>query len=237
MIEGVYLNPDLVIFLDGANDTQRWNPPLPSGYPIEFEYVNKMVSKHNPRLRKAFTIDDELEYLKGQRDLVWSMKAESELLSRFRRLSGCEARNKPQTGEQISPYEYALRHFYNLKSARGMGREFGFQFAFAVQPVPVAFKPLHRQEKEILGLLKNRDPYYTILKYWEEHYITYTDAVVDLCRTEGIPVLDLKKVFENNSDPLYFDHVHVTGDGYRIVAESLHEWLDKTGMLTPKTSD
>jgi hypothetical protein len=39
LVEGACLSPDMVVFLDGANDSAKAYQKLPAGYPILFDYL------------------------------------------------------------------------------------------------------------------------------------------------------------------------------------------------------
>lgn len=230
LIEGVYLSPDLVVFLDGYNDPVQPYKQYPAGYPWFYSVLKKRLRR---KKAEVFTIDNELDYLKKQRELVWK-GSESELLSRLNSIAsrGQERILKAAWSENdTTPEEYALRHFYNIRCIRGMAQEFGFQAVFAIQPVPICFKPLHPQERQALETLKKNPTYHRILTWAENHYIDYTDQVIALCKKQEIPVLDFRKLFKNNSEPIYFDSCHMTGDGYHLVAEQLGGWLIEKGFV------
>jgi lysophospholipase L1-like esterase len=236
LVEGVLLSPDLVVFLDGVNDTQKGADGLPAGYTIAFDSFNRLLTGA-ARQKAGFTIDNEREYLKRQRALVWSASG-SELLDRAATLFQ-EDRLKP--GDQLSseitsPEEIALRQSVNMRSAEALGKEFGFRTAFVIQPIPILHKPLHEEERKAVEALRETDTYYGVFAWWERFYDAYGDQVMGYATTKDLPVLDLRRVFEKETQPLYIDFCHVTGEGYRIVAGALADWLAVQNLLTPESS-
>ena len=224
MIEGLFLQPDLVIFLDGVNDTYAGYKGYPAGYPEHYErYNNLLTGNLKEREKESFTVDTELEYLKNQRKVIWDSK-ESEILNRINdTLKGKQEPGVEKIKDYTTPEEFALRHFYNVRAARALGEDFGFSVLAAIQPVPVFFKPLHPQEKLALETVRKASPdYHMELTYWENYYNQYADQVISLSKGAGVPVCDLRKVFENDTRPLYIDDCHVTSDGYNTVAERLY---------------
>jgi len=234
LVEGVYLSPDLVVFLDGANDSAKAYQKLPAGYPFLFDRMNEVFSEGlRRRHREAFTIDNELEYFKRQRAVVWS-PGSIVLLKRLGVLRQKASEQKPDAGEKFTTAEeYAIRHFRNVRCVRGLGEEFGFATAFAIQPMLIFFKPMHEDERQILEALKKYETYSNTHAWWEKYYRRYTDMVLAMCRDADISVLDLRRVFAGNSQPLYIDDVHLTGDGYYLIAEALCRWLTAEGLVAP----
>lgn len=232
LIEGVYLSPDLVVFVDGQNDPVMPDENYPAGYPWYFEVLKKRLSK---KKAEVFTLEGELDYLRKQREVVWKTNY-SELLNTLDKRVSIEQKRILESKwlqNQTTPEEYALRHFYNIRCAQGMAKEFGFRAAFAIQPLPICFKPLHPEEKQALDTLKKQSStHYKLITWREKYYVGYTDQVVALCKKNETPILDLKKIFENNSEPIYFDDCHMTGDGYRLVAQQLGQWLIEEGLVS-----
>lgn len=231
LIEGVYLSPDLVLFLDGVNDTQKGADGLPAGYPVAFDVFNRMFTGSGKQ-KAGFTIDNELEYLKKQREVIWSATG-SALMDR---VSSLWESTGIRSGEELSaditpPEEMALRHLTNLRAVRGLGSEFQFKTGFAVQPIPILHKPLHSGEQEALAALRETDTYYGVFAWWERFYDRYAEQVLAGAEQEGMPILDLRRVFENHPEPLYIDFCHVTGEGYRIIAESFAGWLREEDLI------
>ncbi|MCG8408312.1 MAG: hypothetical protein MI923_24185 [Phycisphaerales bacterium] len=230
MIEGVYLSPDLVISLDGVNDTGLGYTELPAGYPFMFDQINSLMC-NNRRLRDVFTIEDELDYLKKSRSLVWKVDGMALIEQLQRLIDSDQGASAWRQGDFTTAEEFALRHFTNLRCARGLADEFGFKFGAAIQPNALFHKPLHEQEQQVMESLTARKTYYDRFNWWRDHYSRYTDMVVHLCEDVELPVIDLRRVYENNSDQIYIDDCHVTGEGYRIVAEAIHDWIRDSQLI------
>lgn len=232
-IEGVYLQPDLVIFLDGVNDSCMGHSNLPAGYPKTFDRFNELLTgaarAHDD---KMFTLDDELEYLKRIRATLWSAGS-SEILKQLNeqvtKPEGERRLNEAQSALRVE--EFALRHSQNLRIAKALSREYGFSLVAAIQPIPLFYKPLHPQEKEAIEAVRKSRLYFDMEDWWSRHYLAYTDRVIAEAGRQGIAMVDLRRMFERNTAPLYIDNMHLTGDGYLVVAESLHRSMAASGLL------
>ncbi len=232
LIEGVLLSPDLVLFIDGVNDAGCGYTDIPAGYPFMFQQISARMSTGR-RLADEYTIDDELAYLQRRRDAVWSLESSllvDQFLGLARRARDASASWRKESS--TSADAYAIRHFYNLRAARGLGRAFGFSVAAAPQPIPLFFKPLHEQEALAIRFLRRKDSYFNRHAWWEDHYLEYTDRVLDLCRSAGVPAFDLRRVFKGNTEQLYVDDCHLCGEAHRLMAAALYEWMSATGLLT-----
>ncbi len=234
LIEGIYLSPDLVIFIDGVNDAGLGHTNLPAGYPFLFDQINAlMTGKSDDALKpldEVFTLEGELDYLKKRRSLVWQW-GRSELAKRFMQLAGNvkDSARKFQQSEYTTVEEIAIRHFNNVRSARALGREYGFEVIAGVQPVPVHFKPLHPQEQDCITVFRQR--FFDRLNWWDQNYLQYANLVAEMCEEVEIPFVDLVRVYENNSDQLYIDDCHVNSNGYQAVAQSLYEFASSKSLL------
>lgn len=232
-IEGVYLQPDLVIFIDGVNDSSMGYSNLPAGYPKSFDRFNELLTEaaraHDD---KMFTLDDELEYLRRIRATLWSVGS-SEILKQLNKtMSQPEGeRRLDESQSALRSEEFALRHSHNLRIARALSKEYGFSLVAAIQPIPLFFKPLHPHEKEAIEAVKKTRLYLDMEDWWSKHYLDYTDRVIAEAKKQGIAMVDLRRTFEGNPAPLYTDNMHVTGDGYRVVAEAIRIFLDESGTL------
>ena len=233
IIEGVFLKPDLVIFVDGVNDSCMGYTDLPAGYPKTFDRFNELLTKSlKGRERELFTVDDELEYLKRVRSTLWS-SGSSELLRQLRVRMGEaeEARPIDEWQGSLRAEEFAIRHLYNLRTLRGAANEYGFSILTAIQPIPMFHKPMHPDELEAIEALSKYPNHYGMVDWWKRHYLEYTDRVLADAQVQRIPMVDLRRVFEGNASPIYIDDIHVTGEGYRIVAEALHRILLEQKIL------
>ena len=235
IIEGLFLKPDLVIFIDGVNDSMAGHTQLPAGYPEIFDRFNELLTGAvRARHREVFTIDDELEYLKRVRSTLWTAGS-SEILRRLYLLNAATPADVPIDNERsaMRAEEFALRHTWNLRTLKAVAREYGFSFITAIQPIPMFHKPLHPDETQAIESLMKYPNHYQMVDWWRKHYLDYTDKVISACRDQNIPIVDLRRVFEGNASPIYIDDIHVTGEGYRIIAEAIFEALNAGRMLDP----
>ncbi|MFQ5730539.1 MAG: hypothetical protein ACE5KM_01160 [Planctomycetaceae bacterium] len=234
LIEGTLLSPDLVIFIDGVNDTAWGYSNLPAGYHGDFYRFNRRLSR--TPTKSLYSIPDR-ELLKTEREHLFGFE-HCLLLQRTRRLidpasidSSALVRDAtPRDLELVtdvrSPDEYALRTFHNMKCVRALGAEFGFRSLFLTQPVPVLGKPLHSEEIKTLRNVRRTQRWIAQeLQYWEDHYKEYLDSLLARCKRAGYPIVDLSSLFQNNDSRLYVDDCHLTGEGYRLVAERIYREL------------
>lgn len=235
-IEGVYLQPDLVIFLDGVNDSSMGHSNLPAGYPKTFDRFNELLTGAARAYDdKMFTLDNELQYLKKIRSTLWSGRSSQiwKLLDEKVSLPEGEQRlDDAQSALRVE--EFALRHSQNLRIAKALSKEYGFSLVAAIQPIPMFYKPLHAHEQQAIEAVKKSRLYFDMEDWWSKHYLNYTDRVITEAGQQDIRMVDLRRIFEGNAAPLYTDNVHMTGDGYRVVAESMRKYLVESGLLAKK---
>lgn len=238
--EGIFLDPDLVVFYDGVNDTSRGYTDLPPGYPNQYNRFAELLTKPvQAKYREGFTVDNELEYLKKQRSMVWKTTS-LELVKRFRVLleksASSQEDDAPAAPKEktagTSPEYYAVRNAMNMQAAKGIGQTFGFEVVAFIQPVPMHFKPLHPDEKSALEYLaKSYAVYDSIISYHVDHYVEYGDDLNELYDDLGVRHCDLRKVFEGNNEPIYYDNCHMTSHGYDIVADAMASYLVDHGLI------
>lgn len=233
IIEGIYLQPDLVLFIDGANDSGLGYSNLPAGYPKTFDRFNELLTgaarAHDP---KMFTLESELDYLKEIRSTLWTSRS-SEILKKLRsQMDAPEGeRRLDETLSRLRCEEFVLRHSQNLRIARALSREYSFNLVGAVQPIPMFYKPLHPQEREAIEAARKSRIYLDMEDWWRKHYLEYADGVMEAAGRHGIEMIDLRRTFEGNSAPLYIDNMHLTGEGYKLIAEKIMDDLIKSGLL------
>ena len=81
-IEGVLLSPDLVIFVDGVNDTAWGNSNLPAGYHGMFHHHNSLL--RSEPLKTLYTVH-ELDHLTRERDRL-SQSGDLLIIRRLQRI-------------------------------------------------------------------------------------------------------------------------------------------------------
>jgi len=125
-----------------------------------------------------------------------------------------------------SPAAFAQRHFLNVRMVRALGRQYRFDALFFLQPVAAVGKTLHADEQKRIAVARQRQRWAGAeTRYWQDHYDTYAETLLNACRQGGYPLFDLRHVLRDRPEPLYVDHAQLTGAGYEIVAEAICDTL------------
>jgi hypothetical protein len=211
--------PDLVVFFDGVNDAAAaalW-PEIPGAH-MNFQEIRDRFER------------------RGGPPPAWRALVKSSGLYRLaRRLAhglGVKGRpapvpwDPPTSAEDIETRGRQAVDVWleNTGIVRAFARAHDFETLFVMQPsLMVGRKPLDPSEREILeseranaAKLQSMDVY---------RYVR--DA---LRRREGAsdgaaPIIDLSDAFAGVETPLYFDYVHISGEGNRILAARIHELI------------
>ena len=140
----------------------------------------------------------------------------------------------PEAGNRSALAQAVIEQYCaNLRTVRGLAREYGFRALFFWQPVIFTKPTLTSYE------VFERDRYGYARDFFAETYKRMADAPPS-CRDLGLD--DVSRVFENDARPYYIDAFHVTEAGNQrvaaamlpIVIESLASPL-QNGQWTPTT--
>jgi lysophospholipase L1-like esterase len=225
--ESILFSPDLVIFIDGANDVMVVFGGKPAGFPAHYEAFNERLSAdYKEPIEK--TLEEQVEFLRNQVRLNLqrpNLKGSSELLiidtvlSYVRKLG-----NNKDLSTQI-----AAKHFHNAKIIHEISKARGINCLFAIQPTIYIDKPLTSNEGKMVQYYEKR--FHGIGRFYRSVYPRYRDILSQEMNKEGIPFCDLTVVFRENSSNQFIDHFHLSGKGYRIIAENILDFLNRNSLL------
>lgn len=102
---------------------------------------------------------------------------------------------------------------------------FGVRNLFVVQPIPQSFKTLSEEEASIVS--KSREQEMELSEYYSQ--LNFTDI-----KKAGLNIIDLRKVFEDQSQTLYIDSCcHFNSSGEKFFIEAIIQELQKEVSLPP----
>jgi hypothetical protein len=232
-----------VVTLDGFNERYF------VGGSVRFEYPPNNFNDINPLLRSSYS-DVVSRWIAGK---LYGRARASRILSRsqaaFLLLARVDAYVKSQ--ERL----YSERERTNINTIFALPKEWDEEHrvtwadrqyqkyiramdvvaaqnavlvAHFIQPVPAIRKTLTPDEKTVVGDLSYRSLYERI-----------AGDVLSLANT-GTPIFSLLDVFQNNTDTLYADVIHLrqssdgTSVGYALIAQRMADVLADTWHLRPK---
>jgi lysophospholipase L1-like esterase len=198
--------PDLVIFYDGVNDItlgRQWN--LPGAHTDLYNVAE--------RLEGRVKTPSRFESLATLRLVRHFLPRDSIPAPRY---PGHTGPVDPGLGDGITEV-----YLNNVRMARALAREYGFQSFFFWQPmIWIGKKPLTEEERHLHAGMppetRNRDePLRTLLR---EVYANVGRAAVP-----GSGLFDISDVFDTTTALVYLDSHHLTHQGNRLVAERMLE--------------
>lgn len=202
--------PDLVVMFNGANDLTSpvQYDPRP-GYPYNF-----LIEENNPLLRR-----DVSSYP------TWTLFAYGSHLLRIlfpgyfaERFAGLESLREdagyltPEWRDQI-----AQGYVVNLVKTQRVAQAFGADFLAVFQPLVFFKEILGPREQEIAAPLEGFGNMARDLRFRTRL------ALDEARRRNGLAMQDLSGVFDGVEDDVFYDFVHVTEEGKRILAEAMAE--------------
>lgn len=206
--------PDLVVFFDGVNDAAAaalW-PGVP-GVHMNFDEIRERFE------RRAGPPP-------AWRELV-RQSGVYRLAREIARFLGHRGRPAPVPWDASQdPGEIADRAteavevwIENTGIVEAFARRHGFETLFLLQPsLMVGEKPLHPSEEAILEKERGNAAKVQSMDVYRE----MRDEMRRRSRAgEAMPVADLSDVFADVEAPLYFDYVHLSGEGNRILGDAI----------------
>lgn len=94
-------------------------------------------------------------------------------------------------------------------------------------------KPITSQEQTLMDDIERRDGLWGLYEPILDRVVhsEYARQLATVCRQRGVPFLDTNVAIEESpmSDGwLFIDHVHLTDDGHRVIADSIRTHLEKS---------
>mgnify|MGYP001616880223 CR=1 FL=1 len=114
----------------------------------------------------------------------------------------------------------------DLEIWRLLSASLGCSVRFCLQPSPLWFKKvLTREEEELFAILDARgaSAWLPLSRHLRDAYPAYRNALEQVCQRKGFPFLDANELMPSEGW-LFCDRVHLTDEGYRVVADLLERW-------------
>ncbi|MBI4240696.1 MAG: SGNH/GDSL hydrolase family protein [Candidatus Rokubacteria bacterium] len=198
--------PDLVIFLDGANDIYTGYQLGPSDLHSNFDQLKRIFETANETRRGSFSYLFKTNTTTLLERLIARARTQQTDSAQFNR--------SPADIEQLanSLVESYLR---NMDFIEVFARRYAFDYAVFWQPIIFAEgKPLSAEEEKILRAARRRSPGLPPL------YQAAYRLVRNLKRSHLYYIAD---VFNANSDDIYIDMFHYGPEGNRLVAQRIYQ--------------
>ncbi len=207
--------PDLVVFVDGANDAPAaalW--PDPPGTHMNF-----------------YSIRDRFE--RARQESPWRRLFRE---SGLRRIAIRLAENLPGSRAAPSPWdapdsEAEIRRrgrqaaniwLRNQSLVSALARRFDFQALFVLQPgLMLGSKPLDVSERDILERERRNEAKRLSMAVYRELRAELQRRAAFEQPPPRVAVIDAVDLFAGHPEPLYIDYVHLSGPGNRILADAV----------------
>lgn len=212
--------PDLVVFFDGVNDAAAaalW-PVIPGSHMNLYEIRDRFERRSGPPPLAWALLKRTGIYHLSQR-IVWMLPF---------RGPAPEVPWDPPAGE--ADIEARARQgieiwLENLLIVRAFARAYDFDFLFVLQPsLMVGDKILDPSEAEILSREEQNDAKRQSMEVYRAMRSELRRRLA--ADPEGLDrVHDLSDAFADVDEALYFDYVHISGEGNRVLAEEIHRLI------------
>lgn len=195
--------PDLVIFLDGANDiyTKLQNPDM--------SRVHMNVRDFRRRFEKWHPDHHIGDWLRRY-SMVHKIAGRLGVKLVQRRT---KAQQVPPAGSEETAEAVVDIYRENVEFVRSLARQYGFQVWFFWQPMVTTKADRSEEEKKYTFAYK-RIP-------------EVNDVSREMISAEQLAV-DLSDVFDDHPETLYIDWVHLGEEGNRIVAQRIYQHIEPT---------
>jgi hypothetical protein len=195
--------PDLVIFYDGPADVYETYQSGRAGVHENFDEIKRLYEEHVSETNGNF------------RYLLKTNTARLFMEQRFMNLVGERA-----SKDADSIAQQAVRCYVeNLKVVDVLARAYGFDYAVFWEPtIDNGHKPLTPDEETRRQRAHEQTP-----------GLEKADRTARACVDSISPphFFDIADVFDQVTDPIYFDWGHVSAEGNRIVAERMYRTLQQ----------
>jgi len=212
--------PDIVIFYDGHNDgyTSLYSP----GVPREPSRVRTRFNRYNKMINFSFT-DHIFEAIKrtGWGALFnYVTYGRSDGPERTPFSSNWDATIVDQSIP--GKIEKTLNYWtHNVRQINAIGKEYGFKTYSFWQPNPLnESKKLTQDEKNAIGNRVSNKGY----RVFKDLYIASSKRLKD---KENLGIHWIGDIFQNNSESLYIDFIHLNKYGNKLIADRMYSVLNE----------
>ena len=217
--EAIFFSPDLVIFIDGVNDLWAAHNNLPAGFPIHYKAFNERLSINYKKPIKE-TLRGQIKFLENQLRINW------QALRRLTTVDAIKSFIRNATIDNYHPeYQLAAKHLHNAEIINIISKARGIDCVFGLQSILYLDKPLSIEEAKTEKLSTAIYPGFP--EFAKTVYPKYRDILADAMKERKLHFCDFMNAFSIDSSTRYIDHFHLNGEGYRIIAEKLLEFLKK----------
>jgi hypothetical protein len=220
--------PDLIVFVDGANDHYADNEAHQYYHDNRYQYWSKRLQSPSLSAGFDFAVHWLSQYSAAARGLMaWKLNRDARNFKPDMTSvppKGPEAMREAH--QSLAPRQYlrSVRTNLDILNAEGVDA------VVCLQPMLVLRDTALMSEGEMLFL--HSDPFVTTL------YPDVVNELSALCEQCGVPFIDLNAAFNNSQfkgEPLFIDYCHLTPFGGRVIAEqvfpSINEVFEQRMMM------
>lgn len=200
--EAAELQPDLIVFYDGANDIIHplHYDPRP-GYPFNF-----LIYENNPFLMKSFPALTLLAYKSNLYRLL-ARKYLAEKISKQTSL-----RNEAGYLSDEWRKEIALVYMNNEMKTNNLCRMMNIRFMTFMQPTVYSKQKLSADERK-----------FAEARAEERHHVNMLRELITSSAKNDSAFFDLSDVFNHTDEHVFRDNVHISNEGRKAIAERMAE--------------
>ena len=229
--------PSIVLFYDGINDAaSSAEAPQEFGAHLRVESIRAKVERQD----KVISLEVDLPAILSRTAFFRFASAiggeagsagSEELSPLISKYIGSNAETSPETNEYAENALAIMKT--NYRSVEGLGKEYGFKPLFFLQPsLLTGNRLLNSDEQRILENI--------LLKRVEKGEASLIHSQMGVALREAVEegdwlarVYDLTGTFDDVTDPVFVDWVHVTGLGNQVVAKRILEILQTEVCSNP----
>ena len=210
------LEPDLIVMYNGGNDMLHpfsWDPR--PGYPFNF-----IVYESNPLLESDVRHYPAFALFAYGSNILRSL-VPGYFKNTFVRLN--QIREEVQWGSKQWADEIAKIYVDNLGKAGKIARIFEADFLVFFQPLVYYKNRLSPEEKKFFYPSQKKFATYTRRKIFSK--------IEDIKKDDRINIVDLSRIFENTSEWVFVDDIHIQQTKKGVVAQSMYAGIIKNCEL------
>ena len=219
--KGLTINPDVVIFVDGANDlTVGYDAELPYGWE-KFFHVDDVSMKGFFGLiisRIAYGVKKRVKQLSIYNTIKIFKRKFSKTSREEDNIVG-----RPQNVSQKDFDKRITRYIANMEAAKALAQYYDFKVLYVLQPLCVFKEHLSLSEKRIMEVYGDRK-YYIELK---GAYGKLRNRLSELEDNKNAYFCDCSNALSEEKNTLFSDLWHFSDFGHLLLADCVSEKLDQ----------